>query len=50
VHIPKHAAEAAKIWQDYSGRWTAWNTVRTVSSWISLLAMAAGAYLWGKNS
>ncbi|HEU5029402.1 MAG TPA: anthrone oxygenase family protein [Spirillospora sp.] len=50
VHIPKHAADAARIWQDYSGRWTAWNTVRAVFSWISLLAMAAGAYLWGKTS
>ncbi|WP_328600866.1 anthrone oxygenase family protein [Actinomadura physcomitrii] len=50
VTIPKHAADAARIWQDYSGRWTAWNTVRAVFSWISLLAMGAGAYLWGKTS
>jgi uncharacterized membrane protein len=50
VTIPKHAAEAAKVWSDYSGRWTAWNTVRAVSSWGSVLAMSIGAYLWGKES
>lgn len=49
VHIPADAAEAAKVWSDYSGRWTAWNTVRALAGWASLLGMAAGAYLWGRN-
>ncbi|MER7547498.1 anthrone oxygenase family protein [Spirillospora sp. NPDC127506] len=49
VTIPADAAEAAKTWSDYSGRWTAWNTVRAVSSWASLLAMSLGVYYWGKN-
>lgn len=49
VTIPADAAEAAKVWSDYSGRWTAWNTVRAVFSWASLLAMSLGVYLWGKN-
>lgn len=50
VTIPKDAAEAAKVWSDYSGRWTAWNNVRAVSGWASLLAMALGVYFWGKDN
>ena len=50
VRIPADAAGAAKIWSDYSGRWTAWNTVRALFSWISLIAMGLGAYAWGGNS
>ncbi|MEU8341545.1 Uncharacterized membrane protein [Actinomadura meyerae] len=48
--IPKDAAEAAKLWSDYSGRWTAWNTVRAVFGWASVLAMGLGVYLWGKDN
>ena len=48
--IPKDMAEAARVWSDYSGRWTAWNTVRAVFSFASLLVMALGAYTWGKNN
>ena len=48
--IPKDMAEAAKLWSDYSGRWTAWNTVRAVFSWASVLAMSLGVYYWGKNN
>ncbi|WP_433479422.1 DUF1772 domain-containing protein [Spirillospora sp. CA-142024] len=50
VTIPKDVTEAAKIWSDYSGRWTAWNTARAVFSWASLLAMSLGVYVWGKNN
>lgn len=50
VTIPKDASEAAKIWSDYSGRWTAWNNVRAVFSWMSVLAMSLGVYVWGKNN
>jgi uncharacterized membrane protein len=50
VTIPKDLAEAAKVWSDYSGRWTAWNTVRAVFSWASVLAMSLGVYFWGKSS
>ncbi|MFD0691039.1 anthrone oxygenase family protein [Actinomadura fibrosa] len=49
VRIPSDLAEAARIWSDYSGRWTAWNTVRGVFSAASLLLMAAGVHLWGRN-
>lgn len=34
-------ADAAAVWTAYSDRWTAWNTVRTVTS---TLAMAAAVY------
>ncbi|MBT2212303.1 MULTISPECIES: DUF1772 domain-containing protein [Actinomadura] len=50
VRIPSGTREAAEIWSDYSGRWTAWNTVRAVFSWASLLLMGAGAYVWGKGA
>ncbi|GAA4226251.1 DUF1772 domain-containing protein [Actinomadura meridiana] len=50
VTIPKATSEAAKVWSDYSGRWTAWNNVRAVFSWGSVLAMSIGVYLWGKES
>ena len=48
--IPKDMAEAAKLWSDYSGRWTAWNTVRAGCSWARVLAMSLGGYYWGKNN
>ncbi|CNG67818.1 putative integral membrane protein [Mycobacterium tuberculosis] len=47
--IPADLTAAAKVWSDYSGRWTAWNTVRAVFSWASLLAMSLGVYVWGKD-
>ncbi|MGP4025670.1 anthrone oxygenase family protein [Actinomadura sp. 3N407] len=47
--IPADASEAAKVWSDYSGRWTAWNTARALFGWASLLAMSLGVYLWGKS-
>lgn len=47
--IPADPAEAAKVWSDYSGRWTFWNTVRALFSWASILAMTFGVYLWGKS-
>ncbi|MEO3823893.1 anthrone oxygenase family protein [Actinomadura sp. B10D3] len=50
VEIPADTAEAAKIWSDHSGRWTAWNTARAVFSWASVLAMSLGVYFWGKDA
>ncbi|OLT30674.1 hypothetical protein BJF79_38460 [Actinomadura sp. CNU-125] len=50
AEIPADAGEAARVWADYSGRWTAWNHVRAVAGWASVLAMAAGAYLWGRDA
>jgi uncharacterized membrane protein len=50
VRIPDDAAEAARIWNDHSARWTAWNTLRAVACSVSLLVMALGLYVWGKNA
>jgi uncharacterized membrane protein len=50
VAIPADLTAAAKVWSDYSGRWTAWNIVRAVFSWASLLAMSLGVYFWGRDN
>lgn len=50
IAVPTDTARAAEIWSDYTGRWTAFNTVRAVFSWASLLLMAIGVYTWGKNN
>jgi uncharacterized membrane protein len=43
------AAEAARVWSDYSSRWTLWNHVRTVSSGVSLLLVGLGLFVWGRQ-
>src|SRR5215217_837344 len=35
--VPADASEAARLWSDYSTRWTRWNTLRAGISTISLL-------------
>lgn len=47
--IPADPAEAARVWADYSPRWTAWNHLRTVASSASLLLLSLGLYVWGTN-
>ena len=47
---PAGASEAARIWGAYTGRWTAWNTLRGVASSVSLLLMALGLYVWGRDA
>jgi uncharacterized membrane protein len=49
VSIPSDLADAARVWADYSTRWTAWNHLRTAASAISLLLMAVGLYDWGRH-
>ncbi|MFI0408790.1 DUF1772 domain-containing protein [Actinomadura sp. 3N508] len=49
VTVPEDESEAAKIWSAHSRRWTAWNTLRALFSWASVLAMSLGVYLWGRN-
>lgn len=43
------AAEAARVWSDYSSRWTLWNHVRTVSSLVSVGLVGLGLFLWGRQ-
>ncbi|GAB3134039.1 DUF1772 domain-containing protein [Microbispora hainanensis] len=44
------AEAAARIWADYSARWTTWNTWRAVAGAVSLLLMGYGAYRWGRGA
>lgn len=37
IAVPTEADAARRIWQDYSGPWQTWNTVRTAFSGIALL-------------
>jgi Domain of unknown function (DUF1772) len=40
--IPASTAQAQRVWDDYSGPWQAWNTVRTMFSGVSLVLAALG--------
>ncbi|WP_432930624.1 DUF1772 domain-containing protein [Microbispora sp. CA-135349] len=44
------AEAAARIWSDYSARWTTWNTWRAVSGAVSLLLTGYGVYRWGRGA
>jgi uncharacterized membrane protein len=37
IDAPTAARDGVNIWQDYSGRWQFWNTVRTLASGLSVL-------------
>jgi uncharacterized membrane protein len=47
--IPTSTAEAERIWDDYSGPWQVWNTVRTAFSGVSLVLAALGLAALGVN-
>jgi uncharacterized membrane protein len=40
--VPASLEQARQVWDDYSGRWQVWNTVRTVCSGLSLVLAAIG--------
>lgn len=42
VVVLSSEADAAVIWDDYSGEWQVWNTIRTVASGVSLAMSARG--------
>jgi len=50
VKVPSTVEGAARVWSDYSSRWTLWNHVRTVSSSVSLLLVGAGLFIWGTRA
>lgn len=45
--VPADEATAARVWSSFRTRWTRWNTVRTVSSLVSLLLIGLGLLVWG---
>ena len=47
VKVPDGADEAARLWSDYSSRWTRWNTLRAVFALISLLLVGLALFAWG---
>ncbi|GLW98532.1 anthrone oxygenase family protein [Microtetraspora sp. NBRC 16547] len=46
--VPADPAEAARLWSEFSGRWTRWNTSRAVFCLISLLLAGLGLYVWAR--
>ncbi|GLW24967.1 membrane protein [Microbispora amethystogenes] len=50
VAVHGDPAEAARIWSDYSARWTTWNSLRAAAGAVSLLLTGYGAYRWGQGS
>ncbi|MFV0307320.1 MAG: DUF1772 domain-containing protein [Desertimonas sp.] len=42
VVVPTDLDAAARIWEDYSGRWQRWNLTRTIASGVALLLAAIG--------
>lgn len=47
--VPTTLEEAARVWDAYSGRWQAWNLVRTVLSGLSLLLATIGLAALGPH-
>ncbi len=41
VEVPSQDMQSQPIWNEYSKRWTRWNTVRTIFSLLSLLIVGA---------
>ncbi|MGH3375477.1 MAG: DUF1772 domain-containing protein [Actinoallomurus sp.] len=50
VKVPSTVEGAARVWSDYSSRWTLWNHVRTVAGSVSLLLVGAGLFIWGTRA
>ena len=46
---PSDARAAEQLWSAFSGRWTRWNTIRTVISSVSLLLVGAALFAWGRD-
>lgn len=45
VAIPQDAAEAQRIWENYSGPWQFWNTVRTIVSGVTLALTGVAIFI-----
>lgn len=40
---------AARLWSDYSTRWTRWNTIRALITSLSLLLVGLAIFAWGRQ-
>ncbi|MCC5574854.1 DUF1772 domain-containing protein [Microtetraspora sp. AC03309] len=47
--VPADPAEAARLWAEFSGRWTRWNTIRAVFCLVSLLLVGLAVFLWARS-
>lgn len=46
--VPEDPAEAARIWQAYTGPWQMWNAIRTALSGVALALAGLGLYALGR--
>jgi uncharacterized membrane protein len=49
AEVPTDPSEAARLWSDYSGRWTRWNTLRAFFNTLSLLLVGLALFVWGRQ-
>lgn len=47
--VPSDEETAARLWSDYSPRWTRWNTLRAVFNVVSLLLVGLALFVWGRQ-
>lgn len=47
--VPADVNDAAKLWSDYSVRWTRWNTARAAFSTAGLLLVGLAIFVWGRQ-
>jgi uncharacterized membrane protein len=47
--VPADSNEAARVWTDYSTRWTRWNTLRALICTLSLLLAGLALFAWGRQ-
>ena len=47
--VPADPNDAAKLWSEYSGRWTRWNSLRAAFSTLSLLLVGLAIFAWGRE-
>ncbi|MEE1610609.1 anthrone oxygenase family protein [Microvirga sp. CF3016] len=45
VTVPESLPEAARLWAEYAGPWTRWNTLRTVFSLLALLLVGLALFV-----
>jgi uncharacterized membrane protein len=47
--VPADTNDAARLWSDYSARWTRWNTARAAFNALSLLLAGLALFVWGRQ-